>query len=223
MDCRIALYFQHGRFPGSQKLIAIPQAKTPPFLKTDIPISPIDLFKKFAGTDAKALVSIQGLAALNIHFGGNKFTSQQAMYEYLENLTFQALSQENDKVYMSFSEVGLLINDLLEWTNWKIFNIRWKIKKKLEADFKAELSPELKMEKGEEIEGELIELVESSTPSKTEKIEDIYNQEKEDFLKVVTIINKTDLETAVGMAEYSNKAVIDEIIIRIRALLYTIQ
>ena len=114
LDCWIAFYFQHGRFPGSQKLIAIPQVKTPPFLKTDIPISPIDLFKKFAGTDAKALVSIQGLAALNIHFGGNKFTSQQAMYEYLENLTFQALSQENDKVYMSFSEVGLLINDLLE-------------------------------------------------------------------------------------------------------------
>ena len=114
LDCWIAFYFQHGRFPGSQKLIAIPQAKTPPFLKTDIPISPIDLFKKFAGTDAKALVSIQGLAALNIHFGGNKFTSQQAMYEYLEILTFQALSQENDKVYLSFSEVGLLINDLYE-------------------------------------------------------------------------------------------------------------
>ena len=45
------------------------QVKTPPFLKIDIPISPIDLFKKFVGTDAKALVSIQGLAALNIHFG----------------------------------------------------------------------------------------------------------------------------------------------------------
>ena len=114
LDCWIAFYFQHGRFPGSQKLIAIPQVKVPPFLKTDIPISPIDLFKKFAGTDAKALVSIQGLAALNIHFGGNKFTSQQAMYEYLEILTFQALSQENDKVYLSFSEVGLLINDLYE-------------------------------------------------------------------------------------------------------------
>ena len=36
------------------------------------------------------------------------------MYEYLENLTFQALSQENDTVYMSFSVVGLLVNDLLE-------------------------------------------------------------------------------------------------------------
>ena len=58
-----------------------------------------------------------------------------------------------------------------------------KLRKKLEADFKAELSPELKIQKGEEIEGELIEPVESSTPLKTEKIENIYNQEKKDFFK----------------------------------------
>ena len=219
LDCWIAFYFQHRTFPGSQKLIAIPQVKTLPFLKTDIPISPNDLFKKFAGTDAKALVSNQGLAALNIHFGGNKLTSQQAMYEYLENLTFQALSQENDKVYMSFSEVGLLVNDLLECPlkkeNEKIEKssiLGGKLGKKLETDSKAELSPELKIQKGEETEGELIELAESSIPLKTEKIEDIYNQEKKYFLKVVTIINKTDLETAVGMNEDSNKAVIDEII-----------
>ena len=55
-------------------------------------------------------------------------------------------------------------------------------------------------------------MVESSAPSKTEKIEDICNQEKEDFLKVLTTINKTDLETAVEMAENNSKAVIDEII-----------
>ena len=48
------------------------------------------------------MASIQGLAALNIHLGGNKFTSQNAMYEYLNNFTFQALSQEKDKVFMSF-------------------------------------------------------------------------------------------------------------------------
>ena len=29
-------------------------------------------------------------------------------------MTFQALSQENDNVYMSFEEIGLLVNDLLE-------------------------------------------------------------------------------------------------------------
>ena len=47
---------------------------------------------------------------------------------------------------------------------------------------------------------------------KTKQIEEIYNQEKEDFLKTALTINKTDLETAVGMAENSNEAVIDEII-----------
>ena len=53
------------------------------------------------------------MAALNIYFGGNKYTSQQVMSEYLKNLTFQALSQENDNVYISFEEIGLLVNDLL--------------------------------------------------------------------------------------------------------------
>ena len=56
---------------------------------------------------------IQALAALSIYFGGNKYSSQQLMSEYLKNLTFQALSQENDDVYMSFEEIGLLVNDLL--------------------------------------------------------------------------------------------------------------
>ena len=37
-----------------------------------MPILPVDLHKKFAGTDTKALVSIHALAALNIHLGGNK-------------------------------------------------------------------------------------------------------------------------------------------------------
>ena len=86
----------------------------PPFLKSDIPISPIDLYKKFAGTDAKELVTIHGLAALNIHLGENEFTSQNAMYEYLKNLTFQVLSQENDKAFMSFEDCGLLVNDFLK-------------------------------------------------------------------------------------------------------------
>ena len=118
-----------------------------------------------------------------------------------------------------FSEIGLLINDLVECLvkkeNEQIGKssiLGGKLTKKLETDFEPELSPELKIQKGEEIEGELIEPVESSTPLKTEKIEDIYNQEKKDFLKVVTTINKNDLEMAVGMAENSNKVVIDKII-----------
>ena len=57
-----------------------------------MPISHVDLYKKFVGTDAKALVSIHALAALNIHFGGNKYISKIAIGEYLQNLTYHALS-----------------------------------------------------------------------------------------------------------------------------------
>ena len=110
----IAFYLKHGRFPGLQKLISIPKISLPFFLKTDMPISPVDLYRKFAGTDAKGLVSIHALAALNIHFGENKYTSQSALSEYSKNLTYQALSQENDKIFMSFGGIGFLVKDLLE-------------------------------------------------------------------------------------------------------------
>ena len=114
LDCWIAFYFKNGRFPCSQKLILIPHVKLSFFLRTDVPISPVDLYKKFAGTDARALVSIHALAALNIHFGRNKYISQGVLSENSKNLTYQALSQENDKIFMSFSEIGLLVKDLLE-------------------------------------------------------------------------------------------------------------
>ena len=131
------------------------------------------------------------------------------MSEYLKNLTFQALSQDNDDVYMSFEEVGLLVSDLLECfvkkENEQIDKssiLGKQIRKKLETNFKVKLSPELKIQRGEEeIEPEINDPTESSTPLKTEQIEEIYNQEKDDFLKTALTINKTDLETAVGMAE----------------------
>ena len=50
-------------------------------------ISSIDLYKNIAGTDAKAVTSIQCLAALNFYFGGNKYSSQQVIPEYLKNST----------------------------------------------------------------------------------------------------------------------------------------
>ena len=84
LDTWIAFYFKFGRFLGSQKLVSIPKVNLPYFLKTDMLISPVDLYKTFAGTDAKALASIHALAALNIHFGRNKYISQTATGEYLQ-------------------------------------------------------------------------------------------------------------------------------------------
>ena len=121
-----------------------------------MPISPVDLYRKFARTDAKGLVSTHALAALNIHFGGNKYISQNALSKYLKNLTYQALSQENDK-FMSFDNIGLLVNDLLEQfvlkENAEIEKrsaISKKIKNQLKTNFQLNLSPEIKIQKGEE-------------------------------------------------------------------------
>ena len=190
LDCWISFYFQHGRFPGSQNLISIPKVSLPYFLKTDMPISPVDLYKKFAAADAKALVSIHALAALNIHFGGNKYTSQAALAEYLNNLTYQALSQENDKIFMSFSELGLLVNDLLEQfvlkENAEIEKssaISEEIRNQLKTDFKLNLSPEMKIRRGEEeIETEP-EPIQFSTPLKKEEIKKFMMNKKKIFYK----------------------------------------
>ena len=186
-----------------------------------MPISPVDLYKTFTRIDAKGLVSIHALAALNIQFGGNKYISQSALSEYLKNLTYQALSQENDKIFMSFGDIGLLVNDLLEQFVLKenaeiekASGISKEIKNQLKTNFQLNLSPEMKIQKGEEEEE--IETKpkpnEFSNPLKKEEIEEIYNEQKKNFLKTALKINQTDLETATDMADADSEALIDEII-----------
>ena len=52
------------------------------------------------------------------------YISQAALGEYLKKLTYEALSKENDKIFMSFNDLELLVNDLLEQfiieENWKM-------------------------------------------------------------------------------------------------------
>ena len=92
----------------------LPQPKIPDFVRTQKALSPIDLYKKFSLTNAKALVSIQALAALNFYLGGDKDILREAMEEFLCNVTFQALTNESDKVVIAFDKTGILVIDLLE-------------------------------------------------------------------------------------------------------------
>ena len=66
-------------------------------------LSPIKLHTSFRGTDAKGLVSFHALAALNIYFSGSQDVWKIALSEYLKNLIYQALSDENDNIYLSFT------------------------------------------------------------------------------------------------------------------------
>ena len=61
-----------------------------------------------------SLASLHRLAALNIYFGGNQPASQISFSEFLKNLTYQALSQENDNIFLSFDDGIYLVNSILE-------------------------------------------------------------------------------------------------------------
>ena len=150
--------------------------------------------------------------------------------KYLNNLTYQALSQENDEIFMSFSKLGMLVNDLLEQfvlrENAEIVKssaISEEIRNQLKTNFKLNLSPEMKIQRGEEeIETEP-KPTEFSTPSKKEEIEENYNEQKDNFLKTALKINQTDLETVTGMADANNEALIEEIVNPTRGLLLTMR
>ena len=159
------------------------------------------------------------MAALNIHFGGNKYISQTAISDYLQNLTYQALSQENDKVFMSFDNIGLLVNDLLEQFVRKENNeidkasvVSEKINNKLKTNFQSVLSPEMKIQKGEE--DKEVETtpkpIDVSAPLK--RLEEFYETEKETFLKTALTINQTDLETATDAADADSEVLFEEIV-----------
>ena len=122
---------------------------------------------------------------------------------------------------MSFNNIGLLVNDLLEQfvikENEEITKasaISKEIRNKLETDFEINLSFEMKIQIGEEEEEIETEPkpIEFSTLLKIEEINEIYDREEEDYLRTALTINETDLETATEVADADNEAIIDEII-----------
>ena len=227
LDCWIACFFSKGRLPGLQKSIMLPQADIPNFVKKETPLSPIDLYQKFKATDAKALTSIQAIAALNIHLGGDRNISKKALTEFLRNLTFQALSKENDDILLSFEHVGNLFLDILESLakiNQQLVDdakiLSENLKEELnKTEYELDLPPELeiledlaKYRKEGKKPPLLPKPLFSSTPLKTKEINKIYDEEKESYLLTAIKINKTDLDAAVENAEESNKEIIEDMI-----------
>ena len=138
LDSWVAFDYKFGRFPGSQNLQ-----------------SPIDLYKKFNAGETKGLVSIQALAALQIHFGGERVVSKNALSEWQYNLLFQVLSKENDNLVFQFNRVGELVYDILhvlllkenEYVDVAKVSDAELIKKLNETEFKIEDVPEIDLQK----------------------------------------------------------------------------
>ena len=66
IDTFCDFFQQHGKFRSSKDLIVFSKPEIPYFIKTNKVISTNQLYEKFSSRDARGLVSIQSLAALNI-------------------------------------------------------------------------------------------------------------------------------------------------------------
>ena len=118
---------------------------------------------------------------------------------------------------MSFDNIGLLVNDLLEQFVCKENNeidkasvVSEKIDNKLKTNFQSVLSPEMKIQKGEE--DKEVKTTPKSTDVSTplNRLEEFYETEKETFLKTALTINQTNLETATDAADADCEALFEE-------------
>ena len=200
------------------EFVNVPYHKKPYFLKTETQLSPSNLYSKFSATTARDLVSFHALCALNIYLGASKDISKLAYGEFLKNLTYQALSEENDKIFLSFDQATNLahpiVNTLVAITreeNRSISEISEQINKKLDPNFEAVESPTMEIQLGVEPE-QLGELIQASTPLTEKEIRVFYDKEKTDYLKKTLKLNAVDLESAAEVADSENEKLFQEII-----------
>ena len=153
--------------------------------------------------------------------GGNPQASQTAFSEFLKNLTYQALSQENDDMFLSSDDAIYLVESIFNAfidreknEIEKTSQSSEKIQSKLDTKFHVIEAPAMQIQLGEEeseIEDEP-QPVEFSTPLEIEEINEIYDREKGDFLKIALKLNQIDLESLSEVADSENEALIQEII-----------
>ena len=164
-------------------------------------------------------MSLHALCALNIYLGGSKKVSQFAYGEFMKNLTYQTLSQENNEIFLSF-DFGIdlahsIINALVDIENQKgkmASEISDQINDKLEIDFEAFKSPAMQIQLGEE-PAEMPEVPIQASTAFTEKyIRAAHEKEKTDYLKTAMKLNTAELESAAEVADSENEKLFQEII-----------
>ena len=104
-------FFKFGRFPTINELTVVLTGDVLDFVKSNDIISPSELYEKIS-SGSRGLVCIYFLATLNIHLGGEKIIPKNAMSEFYQNLSMQALSKSNDKILVNFNVINQLNKNL---------------------------------------------------------------------------------------------------------------
>ena len=137
----------------------------------------------------------------------------------MKNLTYQALSQENDdNIFLSFDFATDLahsiVNTLAQIGNEEgemASEITDQINKKLDFELETVESPAMQIQLGEEPEISQ-EPIQASTPLTEKDIREIHDKEKTDYLKTALKLNAVDLESAAEVADSENEKLFQEII-----------
>ena len=202
LDNWVSFYFKHGRFPGNRDLTILPQTQLPKLIdQLSVEASPVELYKKFVNGEAKSLVSFQAVIALFLYYGGEAIIAKRAMDEWKENLTFQALSKENDEITMKFDYLAEIVFYFL------------KEHQKLELEIS-----------NKTIDASTVaQIVETSTPKRTPirrpplppslfDTADSLSEIDYAFLKTSFTMSKPNLDASIEAAEEENRKIIQDIV-----------
>ena len=208
LDNWVSFYFKHGRFPGNNDLTILPQTNLPSTVdQLSVEVSPFQLYEKFGKSDSKKLVSFQAIVALFSYYGGEKMIAKKAMEEWKENLTFQALSKEDDNVVMKFDYLTDVVLYFL-----KAFLT-------LESEFQEYENSKMKL-----FEETLnnYDAISTSTPNSKAirkffpatvyDTTDNLSKIDSDFLKTSLTLSKTNLDATIDAAEEENRKIIQDMV-----------
>ena len=105
-------FFAFGRFHAINELTISPAGNVPSFVKSSDVISSSELYKRFKSVDTRGLVCLHYLAALNVHIGGGKMISKNAVSEFFSTFVNAALSKSDDTVAIKFDAINRLSKSL---------------------------------------------------------------------------------------------------------------
>ena len=101
-------------------------ANMPLFVNSRDWISPRSLYETYVGRDMQGLTSVQFLAAFNKFLGGDKEIFRNAMSEFFHNLSWQALTNENDSIKIEFTAITELVKSINLLLQKKIYQSKRK-------------------------------------------------------------------------------------------------
>ena len=94
------------------ELTVVSTVDVPKFVNSNDFNSPSELHEKFNSENSRGIFCVYFLVALNIHLGDEKIISKNAMSEFYHNLSMQALSKSNGKIFINLDTINLLNKNL---------------------------------------------------------------------------------------------------------------